>query len=449
MTDRARGEKSFLEGMRMSLLNRLKGHTSVEYKEAEGLSCALDMVRMSNGRTFQVRGRTIRASHVPSDEVARFLQEELPRYYTYTAKVQTYVDRHRVHHACVEIKGWIGLSRRMNRYNPFDWTCTIKTEAPATTGGAMNEREEKRYIYGPVPSRRLGRSLGVDLVPYKTCTYDCIYCQLGRTTCKTTERKEWVPTKAVVAQLKDKLDSKPDYITLSGSGEPTLYARIEQLIHEIKSITSIPVAVITNGSLLWLAEVQRSLLDADLIVPSLDAGSEDIFQYVNRPHPQIGFDQMLQGLREFRRLFHGRYWLEVFLLSGVTTVEARIKALRDCIQTIAPDKVQINTVVRPPAESYATPVPLAQLEEIAVQLHPKAELIVPCAHTGETEKSDARDEDILDLLCRRPCSLEDIATGLRLHPQEVAKCIGRLVSEQRVCAKEQRGTLCYEAVSIR
>jgi wyosine [tRNA(Phe)-imidazoG37] synthetase (radical SAM superfamily) len=310
----------------------------------------------------------------------------------------------------------------------------------------MNEQEERRYIYGPVPSRRLGRSLGVDLVPYKTCTYDCIYCQLGRTTCKTTERREWVPTQEVVGQLKDRLGAKPDYITLSGSGEPTLHARIEQLIHEIKSTTDIPVAVITNGSLLWLAEVQRSLLDADLVVPSLDAGSEDIFQYVNRPHPQIRFDQMLLGLQEFRRLFHSRYWLEVFLLSGVTTVETRIKALRDCIEKISPDKVQVNTVARPPAEDYAMPVPHEQLEEIARQLHPQAEVIVPYAHGGAVDTPGVGCDEVLDLLRRRPCSIADIATGLRLHPHEATKCVGQLLAAQKVQAKKQEGTLYYEAV---
>jgi len=272
---------------------------------------------------------------------------------------------------------------------------------------------------------------------------------LGRTTNKTTERKEWVPTKEVVAQLKDKLSSKPDYITLSGSGEPTLHAQIEQLIHEIKSITDIPLAVITNGSLLWRPEVQGALLDADLVVPSLDAGSEDIFQYVNRPHPQIGFEQMLQGLQEFRRLFHGRYWLEVFLLSGVTTIETRIQALHDCIETIAPDKVQINTVVRPPAEAYATPVPREQLEAIAAQLHPAAELIVPWAHGGDTDRLGVGCDEVLDLLRRRPCSIADIATGLRLHPHEAAKCVGRLVADQKIRAKKQGGTLYYEAVLAR
>lgn len=116
----------------MFLLDWVKGHTSVERKESEGLGFALETVEMFKGRTFQVRGRGIRASHLPTDEVVRFVQEELPGYYTYTTKIQTYTDRHKIRQACVEIKGWIGLSRRMNRYNPFDWTCTIKTEAPAT-----------------------------------------------------------------------------------------------------------------------------------------------------------------------------------------------------------------------------------------------------------------------------------------------------------------------------
>jgi len=308
-------------------------------------------------------------------------------------------------------------------------------------------KDKKQYIYGPVPSRRLGRSLGVDLIPHKVCTYDCVYCQLGRTTNKTMERREWVPTGEVVAQLKEKLTSKPDYITLAGSGEPTLHAGIGRLIREIKNLTDIPVAVITNGSLLWLPEVQESLADADLVVPSLDAGSEDMFNYVNRPHSQIPFDQMLNGLREFRRSFRGRYWLEVFLLSGVTTVESRVQALRDCIEAISPDKVQVNTVVRPPAEGYAMPVPRDQLAQIARQLHPQTEVIVPYSHLDDKDSSGMGCSEVLDLLRRRPCSIADIASGLRIHPHEAAKCIGRLVSERKVRAREQQGSLYYEATS--
>ena len=172
---------------------------------------------------------------------------------------------------------------------------------------------KQEHIFGPVPSRRLGRSLGVDLVPFKTCTYDCIYCQLGRTINKTIQRKEWVPIDNVINQLKGKLKSKPDYITLSGSGEPTLFLRLEELIARIKSITDIPVAVLTNGSLLWLPEVRKALKSADMVVPSLDAGSSQIFQYVNRPHSDITFSKMLDGLVKFRDEYNGKYWLEVFV----------------------------------------------------------------------------------------------------------------------------------------
>ncbi|MCK4583355.1 radical SAM protein, partial [Candidatus Bathyarchaeota archaeon] len=168
------------------------------------------------------------------------------------------------------------------------------------------DSDKHEYIFGPVPSRRLGRSLGVDLVPFKTCTCDCIYCQLGRTTNKTIERKEWVPTDSVIEQFKEKLDSNPDYITLSGSGEPTLFSQLEELISRIKDITDIPVAVLTNGSLLWLPEVRRTLKPADLVVPSLDAGSNQIFQYVNRPHHDITFSKMLEGLVKFRDEYDGK-----------------------------------------------------------------------------------------------------------------------------------------------
>ena len=150
----------------------------------------------------------------------------------------------------------------------------------------MNKKNRK-YVYGPVPSRRLGRSLGIDLVPFKTCTYDCIYCQLGRTTTKTIQRKEWVPLDTVVDQVKGKLNSNPDYITVSGSGEPTLHSKIEEVIVRIQEMTDIPVVVLTNGSLLWMPEVRRSLRAADLVLPSLDAGSDPLFRYINKPKSNI------------------------------------------------------------------------------------------------------------------------------------------------------------------
>jgi len=309
----------------------------------------------------------------------------------------------------------------------------------------IKKEKKQEYIFGPVPSRRLGRSLGIDLVPFKTCSYDCIYCQLGRTTNKTIQRKEWVPIDIVIDQLKEKLDSKPDYITLSGSGEPTLYSRIEELIFKIKEITDIPVAVLTNGSLLWLPEVRDTLKSADLVVPSLDAGSSQIFQYVNRPHSDITFSKVLQGLVEFRKDYNGQYWLEVFLLAGVTTTEMEINRLKTCIAAIQPDIVQVNTVTRPPAEGFAEPVPQNQLQIITEKLYEKAEVIADYSEVHKQQDFSARREDVLTLLKRRPCSVEDISAGLGLHRNEVVKYVEELSSEGKIEAKPQNKQLYYKA----
>lgn len=297
-----------------------------------------------------------------------------------------------------------------------------------------------------MPSRRLGRSLGVDLVPFKTCSYDCIYCQLGRTTNKTLERKQWVPLEQVVNQLKGKLYLKPDYITLSGSGEPTLFDRTGELISSIKSLTNVPVAVLTNGSLLWMSEVRQSLMKADLVVPSLDAGSERIFRYINRPHSNITFSKMLEGLARFRSEFAGQYWLEVFLLAGVNTPVAEIDELAKCINLIKPDKVQLNTVTRPPAETFAEPVPKEQLEAIAEKLYKNAEVIADFTGVHLRETYTTRRNDILTLLRRRPCSVEDIASGLGLHRNEVVKYIQELASRNEIESRPQNNRLYYKAI---
>jgi wyosine [tRNA(Phe)-imidazoG37] synthetase (radical SAM superfamily) len=304
--------------------------------------------------------------------------------------------------------------------------------------------KKENYIFGPVPSRRLGRSLGIDIVPFKTCTYDCIYCQLGRTTNKTIQRKEWLPLNEIISQLKDKLYLKPDYITLSGSGEPTLFSKCGELISKIKGITNIPVAVLTNGSLLWLPEVRKSLLEADLVIPSLDAGSNHLFQYVNRPHPDITFSKMLEGLIKFREEYKGKYWLEVFLLAGVTTPDMEINRLRTCINLIQPDKVQVNTVTRPPAESFAEPVPKEMLENLASQLFERSEVIADYKDIHRKLEFISHHQDVLNLLKRRPCSVEDIASGLGLHRNEVLKYIGELVAEGKIGTVTQNQKIYYK-----
>ena len=301
------------------------------------------------------------------------------------------------------------------------------------------------HIYGPVPSRRLGRSLGVDLVPLKTCTYDCIYCQLGRTTRRTVERREWVPLEEVLAELLPRLDDPVDWITLAGSGEPTLHARLGDLLREVRRRTDVPVAVLTNGSLLWQTEVQDQLLEADLVIPSLDAGDAALFRAINRPHESISFEAMVEGLVEFRRRYKGRYWLEIMVLGGHTAVEAEVRKLARIVERIRPDRVQLNTATRPPAESYAAAVPAGRLAELASLFDPPAEVIADRAPGGEAQAVGAGPEQVLAVLRRRPCSVDDLARGLGLHPSEAVKCLEALRADGRVTGSLSAGTWYYRA----
>jgi wyosine [tRNA(Phe)-imidazoG37] synthetase (radical SAM superfamily) len=287
----------------------------------------------------------------------------------------------------------------------------------------------KSHVFGPVPSRRLGRSLGIDLIPFKTCTYDCIYCQLGRTTCKTVERRRWVNQDAVLHELETRLTRKPDYITLGGSGEPTLQAELGGLIAEIKSRTDVPVAVLTNGSMLWQKQLRQELSQADLVIPSLDAGGEEMFHAVNRPHENISFRQMLDGLVAFRQEFAGQYWLEIMLIAGYTAAIPQIHQLAACVNRVAPDRVQLNTVTRPPTEPDAVGVDRKRLEYLSSLFGSAAEVISDFHGVhAEAEFAGTRHE-VLALLQRRPCSVEDIAHGLGLHRNEVAKHLEALCAE--------------------
>ncbi len=303
-----------------------------------------------------------------------------------------------------------------------------------------------RHIFGPVPSRRLGRSLGVDLVPFKTCTYDCIYCQLGRTTNLTVERQEWFGLDTIMEELKGKLASRPDYITLSGSGEPTLYSRLGELIERIRSLTDIPVAVLTNGSLLWQLPVREQLREAHLVIPSLDAGDQRLFSSVNRPHNSITFDLMVDGLAAFRDEYHGQYWLEVFILSGHTAAQAEAEKLAACAAVIRPDRVQLNTVTRPPAEDFAAPVDRPRLEEIATLFTPTAEVIADFRGIHGAAEFSATRDTVLDLLRRRPCTLEDIALGLGIHLNEAAKYVEDLLDKRLIERVELKGKACFRAI---
>lgn len=309
----------------------------------------------------------------------------------------------------------------------------------------MTKPEQEVRVFGPVPSRRLGRSLGVDPVPFKTCSFDCVYCQLGRTTRRTIERETFVPIEPLVEQVKSRLDAAPDFITLSGSGEPTLHAGCRELIAALKSLGMAPVAVLTNASLFHLPAVREAVAQADLVVPSLDAGDPETFRRVNRPHPDVSFDAMAEGLASFRSEFAGTLWLEVFLLDGMNADDAQVDGIAEIAKRIAPDRVQLNTVSRPPAEAFAKPVPRERLETLAKRFEPAAEVIADFRGVHERLEFAARREDVLEMLKRRPCTVTDLAAGLGLHVNEVVKYVEELETAGRISVAESGERRYYAA----
>ncbi len=295
----------------------------------------------------------------------------------------------------------------------------------------MSKRDH-RYVYGPVPSRRLGRSLGVDLVPFKTCTFDCVYCQLGRTTNKTVERREYVDAEEILAEVKERLSggTSPDYITIAGSGEPTLNSAIGIIISGIKEVTDVPVVVLTNGSLLWRQDVQDDLMTADIVIPSLDAGDEDMFFYINRPHPDIFFEHLIDGIASFSERFRGEVWLEVMLLSGITGLPNEAKKIAALAGRIAPERIQLNTVSRPPAEDFAFPLSDNQMSLIREVFPENTEIVCNKKHGGHDypDVFEAEDREILLMISRRPCTVQDIAEGLRVNILELYKRLDELIA---------------------
>ncbi len=300
------------------------------------------------------------------------------------------------------------------------------------------------YTYGPVPSRRLGLSLGVDIVPPKVCTLDCVYCQLGRTTRKSATRADFVDLDAVLAELKEKVDGglKADYITIGGSGEPTLNVRLGDLIDRIRSITDIPVAILTNGTLLYRADVRADCAKADVVMPTLDAADASVFEAVNRPSRDITIEKLVSGLRQFRQEFPGEIWLEVFLVADVNTERRQIEKIKGLIAEIRPDKVHLNTAVRPPAEPDVRALPREAMLAIAQQIGGNCEVIggAPADSGGRHEQH--AEADVISVLRRRPCSVEDLCTGLRMDRHDVTQCLARL-SQLGVVTSERRGTTTY------
>jgi wyosine [tRNA(Phe)-imidazoG37] synthetase (radical SAM superfamily) len=289
----------------------------------------------------------------------------------------------------------------------------------------------------------------VDLVPFKTCTYDCVYCQLGRTTCLTLERRPYVPVEEILAEVKASLNSgsEPGYIGLAGSGEPTLHSGIGDLIDGIKAITHIPIAVLTNGSLLWMPEVRQALMKADLVLPSLDAGDSNSFQSINRPHEGIAFERMVEGIATFTRDFPGEVWLEVFLLASMNDSPSSIEKLVALARRIGPARVQLNTVTRPPAEGFAHAPSPERMQDLLGSFPGLVEIICEGGLEEPPVGPMPRIEDghILSLLGRRPCTPEDISLGLGIHRLEVLKYLDRLIATGKAGITISNGRHYYTA----
>jgi len=302
-------------------------------------------------------------------------------------------------------------------------------------------------VFGPVPSRRLGRSLGIDLVPLKTCTYDCIYCQLGRTTHQTVERKPYAPGEVVIRQLQEKLSTlsaPPDFITFSGSGEPTLNSRIGAIIEEVNRLTPVPVAVLTNGSLLHLEAVREALLEADVVIPSLDAAHPSLFRLINRPHHSLNFSKILEGLKKFRNEYAGEIWLEVMLCRGFNDEDQHMEKLREKIEKIGPTRIHLNTVVRPPAEEFAYPLSKEQLGKAAHLLGGKAEILPAECHASAARVYGEIDREVLLLLERRPCSLEDLSRAFGVAEKDMAASLRKLRDKGAVGYEVYNRTIFYK-----
>jgi len=306
--------------------------------------------------------------------------------------------------------------------------------------------EDYKYLFGPVPSRRFGRSLGVDLNPYKTCSLDCVFCQLGRTTEKRVIRQEYVPTDMVLSEVEEwlKRDGRADYITLSGSGEPTLHSHFGEVLEFICSKSTIPAVLLTNGTMLYLQEVRDAAARANVVKISLSAWDQDSYGWVNRPHPQLRFDQLVEGQRAFRAQFVGKLWMEVFLVGGMNSTLDDVRKIAALAKQINPDRIQLNTAVRPPAEDFVAALSKEHMEALTHLFQPTAEVIAEFS-ARHAEHIQANQETIFSMLQRRPCTADQIADVFDMHLNEVSKYLGILIRRDQIHV-ERKNSMVYYAV---
>lgn len=302
------------------------------------------------------------------------------------------------------------------------------------------------FIYGPVPSRRLGLSLGINIIPRKTCTLDCVYCQCGATTRKTLERESFYPVSDILAAVRAAVGkARIEFLTFSGEGEPTLNRDIGRIIRALKREYTIPVAVLTNSTLLTDPEVRRDLYPADLVVPSLDAADRRTFARVDRCHRSLDVAAVIDGIRTFRRYYKGQLWLEVMLVKDVNDSPEHLVLLRKAAHLIRPDRIQLNTVVRPPAVSSARPLSADDLEQVRRLFGPGTEVALSPLRPRQRRFRGAPDEAVAAFVTGRPSTPDDLSRALGLKPTATRSALARLVRSRRIRRVDFWGKEFYEA----
>jgi len=306
-----------------------------------------------------------------------------------------------------------------------------------------------KYLFGPVPSRRLGISLGVDLVPKKVCTLNCVYCEVGKTTNLTLHRDEYISYSEVVEELTHyfKNNPDPDFITFSGSGEPTLNSRLGDVLQFIKTQKpNIPIAVLTNGTLMYDKKVRGELLDADVVLPSLDSALDLSFKRINRPEKHLDLNEIIQGLVDFRKEYKGKIWLEIFILPEYNNTQEDYEALKNAIIKIAPDSVQLNTLDRPGVIANLHPSSKDELQEIVDLWEiPNVEIISSASARKDVQSYQGDIEStILQTISRRPCTADDLTQILNLHINELNKYLDVLESDKKIESERLKRGIFYK-----
>jgi wyosine [tRNA(Phe)-imidazoG37] synthetase (radical SAM superfamily) len=288
-----------------------------------------------------------------------------------------------------------------------------------------------KYVFGPVPSRRLGQSLGIDPIPFKTCNWNCVYCQLGRTSPLINERRDYFPpneiTAEVEAALKAPRPGKIDWITFVGSGEPTLHASLGAMIRRLKSVTQLPIAVITNGSLLHLPEVRDELVAADAVLPTVDAGTDILYRKINRPAPELDFARFIDGIAQFREQYRGKLWVEVMLVQGLNDSENALQDLATVLRRLHPDEVHLNSPTRPPCEPWVKPVDEPALVRAQRILGEVARIVRPAQGEFDLTGFDNIVDAIVAVVTRHPVSEDDLVRLLtQWEPERVRESLADL-----------------------